>query len=265
MRLGVDDGQTQPLLKSLEIPVAMKQGVPLTQAERRDQAVDSFPNGVAAASKGSIVSRGVASQRHASCREHLQLQQLLFSRLRRRFVAEALQHFAQDDVGQPQTLPVELPAQPRRLRVSRALQIVDPDRGVDDDHAYFAVRPRRDALRSPFQATLPRNRRILPCPLVRTSRCSASSTTARFVFPSLPRMAWRIRLSSMSMFVLMPRTSMCKIHIFMCIRQIRRRWYRYDDPWTISLSCWMEEAPALRIRWDCCAGWRGVTPISGSP
>jgi hypothetical protein len=58
-----------------------------------------------------------------------------------------------------------------------------------------------ESSRSPSHVTFPRRRRMTPWPRVRISNRSASSTAARFVRAPLLRIACRISLSSMSMFV----------------------------------------------------------------
>ena len=62
--------------------------------------------------------------------------------LEREIIADALQHFAEDDIGEPKTLAVEFCVQPVRLGILRALEVINPDRGVHDDHAL---------LRHPFE------------------------------------------------------------------------------------------------------------------
>jgi len=120
----------------------MKQRVLLAQAEGRNQTVDGLPHRVTAASKRPIVPRRLACQRHTTCVEELQLQQPPLHVLRDYVVANALQHFAQDDVGKRKPLAVEFSVQPVRLAIVRALEVINPDRGVHDDHVL---------LRHPFE------------------------------------------------------------------------------------------------------------------
>ena len=75
-------------------------------------------------------------------------------------VADPLEDFAQNDVGQSEALAIEFRVQPIRLGIASALQVVDPDGCIDDHHAYFASRSRRDLFRSPSHAIRPRSRRI---------------------------------------------------------------------------------------------------------
>lgn len=124
------------------------------------------------------------------CFQYFKLEQLPLHIVGGGLIANALQDFAEDHIGETETLAIELRMDPICLGIPDALEIIDPDRGVDNHHAsYFATRPRREASRSPFQVTLPRKRRMLRCPRVRMSRRSPSSTTARLVRAPLLRMA----------------------------------------------------------------------------
>ena len=134
--------ELEKLLERVKVPVAMKKRVLPAQAECRDQTVDGLANRVTAASKRPIVPRGLARHRHAARVEHLQVQKPPLNLLCDNVIPDALQHFAEDDVGQPKTLAVELCVQPVRLGILHALKVIDPDGGVDDDHAL---------LRHPFE------------------------------------------------------------------------------------------------------------------
>jgi hypothetical protein len=117
---------------------------------------------VATTPQRAIVPRCLPRQVGTACFEHCQLQQLALDILRDDFIADALQHFAEDQVGEAEPLTIEFGMDPIRLRIPVALEVVDPDSGVDDHHGgYLATRPVRDASRSPSQVTLPRSRRML--------------------------------------------------------------------------------------------------------
>lgn len=145
----------------------MQQRVLLTYAKRGDQTIDRFPHRMAAASQHAIVPRGFPRQVDAACFEQFQLKQLALDIFRRELIPDALQHFAENHIGQPETLAIELRMDPICLGIPDALEVIDPDSGVDDHHAgYFATRPRREVSRAPSQVTFPRKRRILRCPRV---------------------------------------------------------------------------------------------------
>src|ERR1700674_4896157 len=111
----MDYGQFEKLLEGVKVSVAMKQRVLPTQAKCSDQAVDGLAHRVTAASKRPIVPRRLACHRHTACVEHLQVQQPPLNLLGDHVVADALQHFAKDDIGEPKSLAVEFCVQPLRL------------------------------------------------------------------------------------------------------------------------------------------------------
>lgn len=131
----MDYRESEKCLEWVEVSVAMKERMLFTQAEGRNQAIDRLAYRVAAAPKRLIIVGGFAGQGYAACFEHLQLQQAPLDLLRGRIVADALQHLAEDDIGQSETLAIEFRVQPLRFRIVYAVEVINPNRGVDDDHA----------------------------------------------------------------------------------------------------------------------------------
>ncbi len=99
----MNDGELEKSLERVEVSIAVKQCVLFTQAERGDQAVYRLPYRATAAPKSAIVVGCLSCQRDAACVEHLELRQLLFNLFSRQVAADALQHLAQDDVGESKT------------------------------------------------------------------------------------------------------------------------------------------------------------------
>ena len=95
----------------------MNQRVLLADTKRRNQTIDRLANGVTAASKRPIVARGLTRQVGATHVEHLELQQLTLDGLRGNIVPNALQHFAEDQVSEAETLPVQLLVNPLGLGI----------------------------------------------------------------------------------------------------------------------------------------------------
>ena len=86
-----------------------------------------------------MVPRRIAGKRNASGFEDDQLGKLAFDRLRRYVITDALQHLAEDDVREPETLALECSVEPVCLRIPHALEVVDQNGRVDDNHwTYFA-------------------------------------------------------------------------------------------------------------------------------
>ena len=125
--------QLEEFLERVEVPVAMQKRMARSDAERRNEAVDRLANGAAPSSQRTVIARGLARQVNAAGFEYFEPPQPILD-LFDSVVAEALQHFAEDDVCQRETLPIQCPIQPVSLRILRALQVVDPDGSVDDDH-----------------------------------------------------------------------------------------------------------------------------------
>ena len=123
----------------------------LAQTEGGDKTVDGLSYGVTAASKISIIARCLTGEGAAARVEQLKLRQRLLDFSYQRVVANALQHLAQDNVGQSQALAVDFSIQPLSLGITNALKVIDPDRRVDDDHG--SLRQATNAGR--VQITLP--------------------------------------------------------------------------------------------------------------
>lgn len=126
--------QLEEFLERVEIAVAMQKGMALSDAERGNEAIDRLPNGAASSSHRAVIAGGFARQIDASGCEHFESQQKILDLSGDGVVAETLQQFAEDDVRQSETLPIQFLIQPVGLRIPHALQIVDPDGCVDNDH-----------------------------------------------------------------------------------------------------------------------------------
>ena len=125
----------------------------LAKTEGSDKAIDRLANRMPVSAQDPIIPCCLARQCDAARFEHLEFQQQIVKLFRRSLVDHPLQHFAQDDVRQAKTLPI--------------------DPGV--------------------------------------------STTARFVRAPLLRIASRISLSSISIFVRIDIFPMCKDLNTVCI------------------------------------------------
>jgi hypothetical protein len=133
----------------------MQKRMALSDAERRNEAIDRLLNGATSPSQRPVIACGLAGQIDAAGFEHFKFQQDFLDLFGRFVVAETLQHFAEDDVGQRETLPIQFLIQPVGLGTPRAAQIVDPDSCIDDDHATLSAEPRQSR---PIEIALPRHR-----------------------------------------------------------------------------------------------------------
>ena len=130
----MDDRQFEELLERVKVSIAMKERMLSAQTEGRNQAVDRLAYRVATTPERTIIASGFAGQGYAACFEHLQAQQAPPDLLRSSIVADTLKHLAQDDIGQGEPLVIEFRVQPFGFGILYAMEIVNPNRRVDDDH-----------------------------------------------------------------------------------------------------------------------------------
>jgi len=133
-RSGMDDRETQHLLKRIKIAVVVKQSVPVLQTKRGDQAIDRSPDRIAVSSQPAIMFGCRNCQGHAASCKHFEFQQFLAYSLEKRFLSDPLEDFTEDEVRDAQTLALQLRLEPVCLSGTRPSQIVHPDRCIHDDH-----------------------------------------------------------------------------------------------------------------------------------
>lgn len=151
----MDDLQAEVPFKRIEIAVSVKQNVTAPQAEGCDQAIDRLPYGLAPLTQGSVVARRRRRKPETSGLEDLEPTQLA-EYVGGLFVSgQPLQDFAHDEVEDTQPLLGQLRIEPVGLRSTDAIEKVDPDARVDDNHASPAEwHPTQSARR---EITLPAN------------------------------------------------------------------------------------------------------------
>lgn len=71
----MNDLQVENVLESVEIAIAMQQGVRVLEAERRDEAIDRLPDRPPVSAQRPIVSRGRLRESHAAGVEDLEAAQ----------------------------------------------------------------------------------------------------------------------------------------------------------------------------------------------
>jgi|HubBroStandDraft_5_1064220.scaffolds.fasta_scaffold175806_1 hypothetical protein len=130
----MDNLQTEPSLKRIEIVVAVQKLVLGLQTESGNQAIDSLADRIAARTQVPIILGGDDGQATASGLKNLELQEVGLGSRKRALVPNALEYFAKDEVRQSEPLPLQFAVEPMRFGILGAAQIVDPHGGVDDDH-----------------------------------------------------------------------------------------------------------------------------------
>src|SRR5271167_3010803 len=121
-------------LEGIEIMVVVEQFMACFQAESCDQAVNGLAHRVASPPQRPVVLGGGHRQIDSARIEELEVQKFAPHLSKINVSPDSLQYLAQDQVGQPQTLPAQFLIKPRRLLVRDATQIVNPYRGINDDH-----------------------------------------------------------------------------------------------------------------------------------
>jgi hypothetical protein len=158
------DLQPKHFLKGIEIVVSVQQFVPGFQTKSGNQTIDSLSDGVPALAQVSVVLGGGNGQGTTADLKNLEPKEFGLDSRELVLVPNPLQYLAKNEICQPEPLPLQFAIQPTCFWIFGAPQIVDPHRGVDDDHrpAYSRTRVRRDWSRSPSQSTFPRSLRIEP-------------------------------------------------------------------------------------------------------
>ena len=133
-RSWVDDLEAEELLKGIEVAIVVKQTMVVQQTERCDPRVDGRAHDSTPPAQRPIVERGGQGQVHAARGEHFEPQKPRPDLSKSAFVPKPLQDLAQDDVEESQPLTIDFSIQPLRLGRPGTIEVVDPDRAVDDDH-----------------------------------------------------------------------------------------------------------------------------------
>src|ERR1039458_703284 len=152
------DLQPKHFLEGIEIVVSVQQFVPGLQTESGNQAIDGLANGVTALPQVAVVRRSGDGQAATAGLKNLELQELGPDTRERVLVSNTLQYLAEDEICQPEPLPLQFAIHPACFRVFDAAQIIDPHGRVNNHHipSYSRARAWRDWLRSPSQSTFPR-------------------------------------------------------------------------------------------------------------
>jgi hypothetical protein len=130
----VNNSKAEIFLERVEIMVSVKQGMALRQTESCDEAVDGLPNRMAAGSKETIVLCGGDGQRLTSTGKHLELEQVAPDAREGGFSTDSLENLAQNEIGQPQALLVQLSVEPISVWIHGSCEVADPDSGIHNGH-----------------------------------------------------------------------------------------------------------------------------------
>jgi hypothetical protein len=138
----VNYGESQAFLKRIKVSIAMEQSMPFSETKGGNETVHRLANGMASPPEGSKISRRSDGKFSAAAGEYFAVAEFRKHHVESAIVEDALQHFAENDINQPETLAFKLRIQPFDLGIVHAAKIVDPNRRINDDHdCYSGMRP----------------------------------------------------------------------------------------------------------------------------
>lgn len=119
---------------------------------RRDQYVDRVPDRPPAGAELAVVPCRLDRGPRVRHRNRLELVEGRFDGARGTLVAHALQHLDDGDRGETEPLSIEAKVEPLRLRIGKAVQVINEDAGVDDHQgsAVIVVGARRPEVSLPL-------------------------------------------------------------------------------------------------------------------
>ena len=159
----MDDAEAQSFLEWIVVPVVMQKMVTVKQAETGNEAVNGLSNGNSLQSEGLVVLSGRDGKSHSSSRKDFESFQRRTSGLEFPGRSNPLEHFADNQISEPQTLPAHFSVEPLSLRRGAVPEIIDPYRRVDHCHDASGTRDFLDSSRFPSQWMLPLSLRIAVC------------------------------------------------------------------------------------------------------
>ena len=159
----MDDAEAQSLLEWIVVPVVMQKMVTVKQAETGNEAVNHLSNGHSVQSEGLVVLSGRDGKSHSSRRKDFESFQRRTSGLEFPGRSDPLEHFAENQICEPQTLPAYFPVEPLSLWCGAVPEIIDPYRCVDHRHGARGTRVFLDSSRFPSQWMVPLSVRIAVC------------------------------------------------------------------------------------------------------
>ena len=130
----MNDVQSAELLEDIEIAIAVEQRMLMADAIRRDQKIDGLPDRAAGGAKGPVMPGGIQGDRHIGHVENFERRQLGVNERGFAIVTKSLQQLGQDDRRQTEPALVQLKIEPLGFGIGDAVDEVDEDAGVDDDH-----------------------------------------------------------------------------------------------------------------------------------
>src|ERR1700687_3463179 len=108
--------------------------MPVAETKRRNQTVNGLADGASPLTETPEISSGLDCQFLTTGLEYLKLANFTQDSCERPIVSNTLKNLAENQVRESQALTTELAVKVIGLFVPQTAQIVDPDRGINDNH-----------------------------------------------------------------------------------------------------------------------------------
>ena len=115
--------------------------MPFSETKSCDEAINRLADSVATPAKDSVISRRGNGELGASGWKYLAFAEFGKHGLERALVGNALQYLTKNNISHAETLTLKFSVQPLHLRIADPSKIINPNRGINDDHLDYS-RPR---------------------------------------------------------------------------------------------------------------------------
>ncbi len=136
-------------LHRLEIPIGMQKGVALLDAEGANQNIDRLAYRHTLAAQEAVIGSRANCQLRIGQRDDIESAHRLFDKRGLPVRQQTLKNLAEDQIANEKPLPSYELAQRPNLEGGAIVEMIHPDRGIDQDHRAF--RPSRLSSRLPDQ------------------------------------------------------------------------------------------------------------------
>src|SRR5215471_6837411 len=194
----------------MEIAVVVEQRPAVLNAPGADQQVDGLAHGDPTPTQETEIAGRRGGNRIADHRRNFEAAQQSLDFLRRPVAVQALENLAKHQIPHDDLVRAEDRAQSPDMGRIPAIEEIDPDAAVDNNHP--DTRPLRLRARLPRQRYLPKARSTSRCPCSLIIKRSACSTVCFLV--ACPDAFWASAISASSISILVRiglRSAMCMI------------------------------------------------------
>src|ERR1700680_1702484 len=108
--------------------------MPVAKAKRGNQTVDGLADGESPLTEPPKVFRSLDSQFLTTSLKYFELAKFTQDSCERLFVSDTLKSLVENQTMQSEEVPTKLAIKVVGLFIPQTAQIVDPDRGINDDH-----------------------------------------------------------------------------------------------------------------------------------